>query len=332
MSLSAALPWLIFTVSVLGVLALDLGVFHRKSHAVSVKEATYWTIAWVTLAMLFAVGVNRFLGTTKALEFLSGYVIEYSLSVDNIFVFVLIFTMFRVPATAQHRVLFWGILGAFVFRGVMIGIGAALIARFEWILYIFGAFLIYTGIKFAVQKEEHVEIHDNPIVSMARRHLPMTPHYSDSRFTIRDAGKLLFTPLSLVLVVIETTDIIFAVDSIPAVFAITQDPFIVYTSNVFAILGLRSLYFLLAGIIDRFYFLRHALAVILTFVGTKMVIAHWVHIPISVSLTVIVTTLALAMTASYVRAIRIGPAVDTVPDPRIIESGGDAPKDLVSPD
>jgi tellurite resistance protein TerC len=334
-ALSTVLPWVIFTVFVLGVLALDLGVFHRKSHAVSIREATNWTIVWVTLAMIFAGGVTWFKGGEKALEFLSGYVIEYSLSVDNIFVFVLIFTAFRVPAATQHRVLFWGILGAFLLRGVMIGIGAALISQFHWILYIFGAFLIYTGIKIALQKEEEAfEVHDNPIVRLVRRKVRMTPHYVDSNFSIRDeVGRLVFTPLVLVLVVIETSDLIFAVDSIPAVFAVTQDPFIVYTSNVFAILGLRSLYFLLAGIVDRFYYLKPALSVILTFVGVKMVIVEWYKIPTAVSLAVIVLVLALAVLASVIRARKLGPgAVDEVGDPRAIPADSDIPQEFVAAD
>jgi len=315
------LPWVLFTGSVLGVLALDLGVFHKKSHAVSIREALAWTVVWVSLALLFAGGILYLRGADDALQFLSGYVIEYSLSVDNIFVFVLIFTMFRVPAVAQHRVLFWGILGAFAMRGTMIGIGAALIHRFGWILYIFGAFLIYTGVKIAIRKgEDTFEVHENPVVRFARRHLPLAPQYVESRFSMRDqAGKLLFTPLALVLIVIETSDLILAVDSIPAVFAVTQDPYIVYTSNVFAILGLRSLYFLLAGIIDRFHYLKHALSVILTFVGVKMVIAHWIEIPTGASLSVIVSVLVIAMIASTARAWWIGvEAADTVDDPRLI--------------
>lgn len=330
MALPSYLPWIIFTVAVLSVLALDLGVFHRKSHAVSVKEATAWTAVWVTLAMAFAVGIFYLRGSRPALEFLSGYVVEYSLSVDNIFVFVLIFTMFRVPPTAQHRVLFWGILGAFAMRGTIIGIGAALISRFEWILYFFGAFLIYTGIKIAVKKEdEGLEVHDNPVVRFAKKHMPFSAHYDGSRFTTHEGGKRLFTPLVLVLMVVETSDLIFAVDSIPAVFGVTRDPFIVYTSNVFAILGLRSLYFLLAGIIDQFHYLKHALSVILTFVGVKMIAAHWVEIPISVSLGVIVGVLMVAMTASMIRARRLGPAADTVPDPRVIEEGAEPPAGVV---
>ena len=315
---AAWLPWVIFTISVIGVLALDLGVFHRKSHIVSVREATAWTAVWVTLAMLFAGGVAYFRGTTKMLEFLSGYVIEYSLSVDNIFVFVLIFAMFKVPSIAQHRVLFWGILGAFVLRGFMIGIGAALIHNFHWIIYIFGAFLIYTGLKIAMQKgEEALEVHDNPVVKFAKRHFRFSHEYDGTKFvTVDDHGRKLYTPLVLVLIVVETSDVIFAVDSIPAVFGVTQDPFIVYTSNVFAILGLRSLYFLLAGIIDRFYYLKHALSVILTFVGVKMVISGFIHVPTAASLGFIVAVLGVAMIASVIRARRIGPAADTVPDPR----------------
>ncbi len=333
--MTAALPWIVFTVFVLGVLALDLGVFHRKSHVVSVKEATIWTAVWVTLALIFNAGIYYFQGHHAALEFLTGYLIEYSLSVDNIFVFVLIFTAFRVPAISQHRVLFWGILGAFVMRGIMIGVGAALIHRFEWIMYVFGAFLIYTGIKIAVKKEEEgVHVGENPLVKFVRRHFRMTPHYVEQHFVVRDeaTGARMLTPMVLVLIVIETTDLIFAVDSIPAIFAVTTNAFIVYTSNVFAILGLRSLYFLLAGIIDRFYYLKPALSFILTFVGVKMVISHWYKVPIVLSLAVIVGALALAVLASVLRARRLGAAADTAPDPRIIPEGSDAPEELVRDD
>ena len=314
------LPWLIFTISVLGVLALDLGVFHKKGHAVSIREALTWTVVWISLALGFAGGIWHFRGPDSMMQFLSGYVMEYSLSVDNIFVFVLIFTMFQVPATAQHRVLFWGILGAFAMRGTMIGLGAALIHQFHWVLYLFGAFLIYTGVKIAFHRgEEAIELDENLIVKFARKRMPLTEEYVGSQFSVRgENGKLIFTPLALVLIVIETSDLIFAVDSIPAVFGVTQDPFIVYTSNVFAILGLRSLYFLLAGIIDRFYYLKPALAFILTFVGIKMVIVQWLPIPTSVSLGVIVAALCFAMVASIIRARRLGPESDTVPDPREI--------------
>ena len=299
------------------------------------KEATIWTTVWVSLALIFNVGIYYFKGHQPALEFLTGYLIEYSLSVDNIFVFVLVFTAFRVPAVSQHRVLFWGILGAFVMRGIMIGIGAALIHRFEWIIYIFGAFLIYTGIKIAVKKDDDaVHVADNPLVKFVRKHFRMTPHYVGEHFVVRDekTGARVLTPMVLVLIVIETTDLIFAVDSIPAIFAVTTDAFIVYTSNVFAILGLRSLYFLLAGIIDRFYYLKPALSFILTFVGVKMVISHWYKVPISVSLAVIVGALLLAVIASMIRAKKLGAAADTAADPRDIPAGSDAPEDLVMDD
>jgi len=317
---STVLPWVVFTVFVLGMLALDLGVFHRKSHAVSIKEATIWSIVWVALSLVFNLVILYWQGREPALEYLTGYIIEKSLSVDNIFVFVLIFTAFKVPAAYQHRVLYWGILGAFVMRAIMIGVGAALITRFHWIIYVFGFFLIYTGIKIAVQKgEDHVHIDDNPMVKLVRRRFRMTSHYEGEKFYIRDEmGKIVLTPLVLVLIVIETSDLIFAVDSIPAIFAVTTDPFIVYTSNVFAILGLRALYFLLAGIIDRFYYLRAALAIILTFVGVKMVISEFYKIPIVISLGVILGILALAIVASIVRAKRMGPAADVLPDPRTI--------------
>ncbi|HUP66269.1 MAG TPA: TerC family protein [Thermoanaerobaculia bacterium] len=330
---TTALPWIIFTAAVLGVLALDLGVFHRKSHAVSVREATIWSIVWITLALLFNAGIYYFQGPERGLEFLTGYIIEKSLSVDNIFVFVLIFATFRVPAAVQHRVLFWGILGAFVMRGVMIAIGAALIHRFHWIIWVFGAFLIYTGIKIAVQKDvEGLHIEDNPLVKLVRRKFRMTPHYVGEKFWIRDeAGKIVLTPLVLVLIVVETSDLIFAVDSIPAIFAVTTDTFIVYTSNVFAILGLRALYFLLAGIIDRFYYLKPALSIILTFVGVKMVISHWYKIPTFISLGVILGVLALAVLASFIRARKVGAAADSVGDPRLIPDSADAPQELIEP-
>jgi tellurite resistance protein TerC len=332
MDWNVVLPWVIFTGFVLGVLFLDLGVFHKKSHAVSLKEATIWTAVWISLAMIFAAGLVYFRGGQSSLEFLTGYIVEYSLSVDNIFVFVLIFTTFRVPANSQHRVLFWGILGAFVMRGIMIGVGAALVARFHWILYIFGAFLIYTGIKIALTKEEDdADVGNNALVRFVRKHVRMTGHYEGEQFSVRDAaGTLVFTPLVLVLIVIESSDLIFAVDSIPAIFGVTQDAFILYTSNVFAILGLRSLYFLLAGIIDRFYYLKPALSVILTFVGVKMVIAEWYKIAITVSLAVIVGVLVVAILASWLRVREIGvAAADTLPDPRVIPVGSDAPDELV---
>ena len=308
--------WVGFLVVVLGLLALDLGVFQRESHAVTIREAAIWTAVWITLALLFNIGIYYWGGPAAGLNFLTGYLIEYSLSVDNIFIFVLLFSYFRVPAEYQHRVLFWGILGALIMRGVMILLGAALIERFEWIIYIFGAFLVFTGLRMAFQKEGEEEIHPegNPLVRFVRRFIPVTKEMHGEHFFIRDAGRLFATPLFIVLLIVESTDLIFAVDSIPAIFGITTDPFIVFTSNVCAILGLRSLYFLLAGVMDSFHYLRLGLAVILTFVGVKMLTplvtgffmdGHGYHIPTPLSLAVIVLTLATAIVASLIRSRRM---------------------------
>ncbi|HEX7052165.1 MAG TPA: TerC family protein [Longimicrobiales bacterium] len=296
--------WVAFGVFVTAMLVLDLGVLHRKAHVVSIREAGAWSAVVVMLALAFGLGVYRFLGPQAGLEFLAGYLIEEALSVDNIFVFVLIFSYFGVPAKYQHRVLFWGILGALVMRGAMIGAGVLLIRRFDWVLYIFGAFLVATGIRMARHDEEAIEPEANPVIRLVRRFLPIASQYHGQHFFVREArgpnGRLrrVATPLFVVLVLVETTDLIFAVDSIPAVFAVTQDPFIVYTSNIFAILGLRALYFLLAGVIERFHYLQIGLAVILVFVGLKMLLANVYHIPIAVSLGVIVLTLAIAVGAS----------------------------------
>jgi tellurite resistance protein TerC len=295
-------PWVGFTLFVLVLLALDLGVFHRKAHAVSIKEAAIWSGVWIALAMAFNVGLYLREGADPALQFFTGYLIEKSLSVDNIFVFVLIFTYFSVPANYQHRVLFWGVLGALVMRGAMIGLGVALLDLFHWILYVFGGFLIFTGIRMGLQKESEVHPEKNPLLRFVRRILPTTDDYHEDRFFVRRAGKLLATPLLLVLVVVETTDLLFAVDSIPAIFAVTNDPFLVYTSNVFAILGLRSLYFVFANIIHKFYYLKIALAIILTYVGVKMVLTDIYHIPTFVSLLVIALVLTAAVIASVIRA------------------------------
>lgn len=306
--------WVGFITVVLALLALDLGVFHRHAHAVSTKEAAIWTLVWITLALLFNGAIYLFWqqmmsgsaasNSQAALEFLTGYLIEYSLSVDNIFVFVLIFSYFRVPAAYQHRVLFWGIMGALVMRGVLILVGAALIEQFHWIIYLFGAFLIFTGIRMAFHKDEDIHPDDNPLIKLVRRVLPVTSNYEGQRFFIRNAGKLMATPLFLVLLLAESTDLIFALDSIPAIFAVTLDPFIVFTSNVCAILGLRSLYFLLAGAVDKFHYLRLGLATILTFVGAKMILADILHLPTAISLAVIVGILAIAIAASLLRTRR----------------------------
>ncbi len=291
--------WVGFVGFVLAMLALDLGVFHRKAHVVRAREAAVWTGVWVSLALLFCGGLAVFKGHQTALTFLTGYVIEESLSADNIFVMVMIFAYFGVPAKYQHRVLFWGIIGALVMRGTFIGVGTYLVQRFEWVLYLFGAFLVFTGVRMAVKKEdEEYHPHRNPVMRLARRFLPFSDEYDGKHFfTVRD-GRRVGTPLLLVLLMVEFTDLIFAVDSIPAIFSVTTDPFLVYTSNVFAILGLRSLYFLLAGAVDKFHLLRFGLAIILTFVGVKMLLARVVHLPIWASLGVILTVLAASIAAS----------------------------------
>lgn len=292
--------WVIFNVFVLGLLALDLGVFHRNDHAVGMKEATIWTIVWISLAMVFNAGIYFFAGSEPALQFLTGYLIEKSLSVDNIFVFVMLFTYFNVPVVYQHRVLFWGILGALIMRGILIGIGAFLISQFHWVIYIFGAFLVFTGVRMAMQKDEHVEVESNGVVKLLRRIMPITQTYHGHDFFVRNAGRIFATPLFVVLLIVETTDLIFALDSIPAIFAVTTDPFLVYTSNVFAILGLRSLYFLLAEVVTKFRFLKLGLSAILVFVGIKMLIVEFFHIPILLSLGVIASILAISIVASLV--------------------------------
>jgi tellurite resistance protein TerC len=290
--------WVIFNVFVLGLLALDLGVFHRKDHAVGMREAAIWTVVWISISLLFNVGVYFYAGPEPALQFLTGYLIEKSLSVDNIFVFVMLFSYFNVPSIYQHRVLFWGILGALIMRGILIGVGAYLIAQFHWVIYIFGAFLVFTGIRMAVQKDENVEVESNAVVKLLRRVMPVTQQYRGHDFFVREGGRLFATPLFVVLLIVETTDLIFALDSIPAIFAVTQDPFIVYTSNVFAILGLRAMYFLLAEVVTKFRFLKMGLSAILVFVGIKMLIEGFYHIPILVSLGVIAGILTISIAAS----------------------------------
>lgn len=305
MDFSSIWPWILFNLFVLLMLALDLGVFHRKAHAVSLKEALIWSCVWIALALTFNIGVFLVSGVDTGMQFLTGYLIEKSLSVDNIFIFVLLFTYFAVPAHDQHRVLFWGVLGALIMRGILIGLGSVLLESFHWIIYLFGAFLIFTGIRMAFQKETHVEPEKNPLLKLVRRVIPVTQDFEKDRFFVRHDGKLFATPMLLVLIVIETTDLIFAVDSIPAVFAVTTNTFIVYTSNVFAILGLRSLYFVFANVIHKFYYLKAGLAVILTFVGVKMLITDIFHIPTWSSLLVIALVLTVAIVASLVRTKRL---------------------------
>src|SRR3982750_480668 len=277
------------------MLALDLGVFNKTPHVVKAKEAAVMTALWVALALAFAAGLGYFVDRATALTFLTGYVIEESLSVDNIFVIVLIFQYFAVPAQYQHRVLFWGILGALVMRGIFIGLGAALLARFEWIIYVFGAILVVTGIRMAVKQDEEFDGEQNPVVKFVRRFLPVSHDFHGKHFFAMEHGKRVATPLLLVLVLVEATDLIFAIDSIPAIFGITRDPFIVFTSNIFAVMGLRSLFFLLASVVTKFHLLKYGLAVILTFIGSKMLAEEWVHIPVTVSLGVVVSILALSV-------------------------------------
>ena len=293
-----------FNAGVLAMLAVDLGIFNKKAHKISVREAAIWSSVWITLSLGFAGVIYRLHGPQSALEFVTGYLIEYSLSVDNIFVIVLIFAYFRIPEKYQHRVLFWGIIGALLMRGSMIGAGAMLIQRFHWIIYVFGAFLVFTGIRMATQDESDIEPEANPVLRLVRRLLPVTHDYRGQDFFVKEAPKrgdairIMATPLFVVLVLVETTDLIFAVDSIPAIFAVTRDPLIVYTSNVCAILGLRSLYFLLSGVIHTFRFLKLGVAVVLTFVGAKMLLGSVYVIPIHISLIVIVALLAAAIGAS----------------------------------
>ncbi|MDE3127159.1 MAG: TerC family protein [Gemmatimonadota bacterium] len=293
--------WFGFLAFILAMLALDLGVFHREAHEVRPREAALWTALWVALALLFALLLRIFEPPGTALTFLTGYVLEESLSADNIFVIALIFAYFGVPKRAHHRVLFYGILGALVLRGAFIAVGALLLARFDWVLYVFGALLVFTGVRMGVQGEqEEFDGERNLAVRLTRRFVPMTPHYDDARFFTVENARRLATPLLLVLVLVEITDLAFAIDSIPAIFGVTRDPFLVFTSNVFAILGLRSLFFLLASVIDRFHLLRYGLSLILTFIGVKMLADHWVQVPIGLSLTVILTVLAASVAASLI--------------------------------
>jgi TerC family integral membrane protein len=290
--------WVLFNLFVLVMLGLDLGVFHRRTHAIRFKEAIAWSAFWVSLAAAFAILLLFWQGQQKALEFTTGYLIEESLSVDNLFVFLMLFRYFRVDPTYQHKVLFWGIIGALVARGIFIASGVALINRFHWIIYVFGAFLIYTGFKMLKPMDTDIHPDRGPVLRLARKYLRFSNEYDGGKFFTIKHGRRLATPLFMVLLAVETTDILFAVDSIPAILAITSDPFIVYTSNVFAILGLRSLYFALAGMMEVFRFLHYGLAAILVFIGTKMVASNYIEIPIVVALGVVAGVLALSVFAS----------------------------------
>ena len=297
--------WLGFTGIVVALLVLDLGVLNRRSHVLSFKEAMSWSLGLIAFALLFGGFLWGKEGGQHALEYYTGYLIELSLSVDNLFVFILIFNYFGVPSEAQPKVLKWGILGAIVMRLIMILLGALLLTRFEWIIYLFGGILVLTGLKMLFQKDDRIEPERNPIVKLARRVLPLTSAYDGASFTCRTSrGRRLFTPLVLVLLVVEWSDLVFAIDSIPAIFAITRDPFLVYSSNVFAILGLRALFFVRAGLMDKFFYLKPGVALILVFVGAKMVMSAWVHVPIVVSLVVILLTLSGAVGLSLLRSAR----------------------------
>ena len=296
--------WIGFNVVVLAILALDLGVLHRRSEKVSLKEAATWSAVWVALSLCFAFAIYRTMGEESGLEFLTGYLIEYALSVDNIFVFVLIFTYFKVPENYQHRVLFWGIIGALLLRGVMIVAGSALVTRFSWTLYIFGAFLVFTGIRMAVQNDEDAYNPErDPVLRLSRRLIPVTADYRGDKFFVHEpdaTGKMRYaaTPLFIVLLIVDTTDVIFATDSIPAIFAVTRDPFIVYTSNICAVLGLRALYFLLASVVDKFVYLKLGLSLVLIFIGGKMLLEPFIHIPVIGSLGVVGAVLGASILAS----------------------------------
>ncbi len=303
---SPYLPWLAFTAFVVAMLAVDLGVFHRSAHEASRREALTWSAVWIGLALVFNAGVYAISGLDAGLEWTTGYLIEKSLSVDNVFIFLLIFSTFAVPVAYQHRVLFWGIVGALVMRAVLILVGGALLKEFHWIVYIFGGLLIVTGIRFLRDQNHEPDPRNSRVLKLARRFIRTTDTYEGQRFWVRKGGLLYATPLFVVLLLIETTDLIFAVDSIPAIYAVTDDPFIVYTSNIFAILGLRALYFVLGGYLSGLVFLKPALAAILVFVGSKMVLVDLVKVPPLASLAVIVSILAIAVLASLKKSPRPG--------------------------
>ena len=299
-TIGSPMLWVGFTTFVVAMLALDLGVFHRKAHEVEFKEALIWSCVWVGLALTFNAVVWNWFGPTKGLEFTTGYLIEKALSVDNIFVFLVIFSYFAVPKEHHHRVLFWGILGALVMRAVFIFAGAALLEAFHWVIYVFGGILIVTGVKMLVQRNVEIKPQNNPVFKLFQRFVPSVPEYHGAKFWVKKGATWFATPLLAVLVAVEATDLVFAVDSIPAVFAVTKDPFIVYTSNIFAILGLRAMYFLLAGVMDRFRYLKVGLAAVLVFVGVKMCIVEVYKIPVGVSLGVVAGILALSVVASLI--------------------------------
>jgi tellurite resistance protein TerC len=293
--------WLAFGAIILILLVLDIKVFHRKSSVITIKQSLLWTAFWIALALLFNLGLWLWRGGTPALDYLTCYLIEKSLSVDNLFVFLMVFSFFAVPSAYQHKVLFWGIIGAIVLRLAFIEVGATLLENFDWVFYIFGAFLVIAALRMAFQKEKELHPEKNPILKILRKFVGVTDNYEGDRFFIKRFGKYVATPLLIVVVVIETTDLVFALDSIPAAFSITTDKFIVYTSNIFAILGLRSLYFALAGIMPLFHYLKYGLVVVLMFVGVKMLIEHVYKMPTAIALGVVVVVLIIAVIASVIR-------------------------------
>lgn len=295
-----ALFWIFFNVFVVFMLALDLGVFHKKAHTVHIKESLAWSSIWIILALLFNLCILFWKGHTAALQFLTGYLIEISLSVDNLFVFLLIFSYFSVPPQYQHKALFWGIIGAIVMRITFIFAGIKLIEKFHWIIYVFGLFLVVSGIKLALEKDKEVHPERNPALRLFRRFMPILKHYREERFFVKRSGRYFATPLFVVLLAIETTDIMFALDSIPAILAITTDPFIVYTSNVFAIMGLRSLYFALAGLMRLFHYLHYGLSIVLVFIGLKMLLSNFYKFPIELTLAIVAGILSISILASII--------------------------------
>ncbi|MFC1833399.1 TerC family protein [Thermodesulfobacteriota bacterium] len=332
MDYSTIAPWAGFFILVLGMLALDLGILNRKAHAIGMREAIIWSIFWTVVAVIFNIWVYYSRGTQAGLDFLTGYILERSLSLDNLFVFLMIFTYFGVQGKYQHRVLFWGIIGALVFRAFFIGAGITLIMMFRWTLYVMGAFLIFTGIKMGMQDDESLEPEKNPVIRLCRRFVPMTDKYDEGKFFTRISGKLHATPMFLVLLFVETSDIVFAFDSVPAVLAITLDPYIVFTSNVMAILGMRALYFALAALYSIFHYLKIGLSIVLVLVGVKMVIADWVHLPVWLTLSMVVVIVALSIIASMIWP----PKEETIasePQPETVgSSAGDVPEKADVPD
>lgn len=295
------LLWILFNIFILLMLALDLGVFQRKTHVISVKEALIWSAVWIILSLLFNLFIYHDMGKQKAIEYFTGYLIERSLSIDNIFVFVLLFSYFKVPPEYQHKVLFWGVIGALILRAALIGVGVVLIHQFAWIIYIFGGFLVYTGFRMAMQNDTHIDPEKNIVIRLYKKFFPVTTEYDNGNFFVTKDLRRFATPLFVVLIATEFTDLVFAFDSIPAIFAVTDDPFIIYTSNIFAILGLRAMYFALAGVMDKFHYLKIGLSMILIFIGFKMLIVDIYKIPIGYSLGVIAIVLAASVVLSLVK-------------------------------